>query len=264
MKKYLVAYKISWSHELEYRFNFFMGRLRNVIVLLLLYYVWKSLTYKTGMFAGYSEIELITYVFLVNILRSVIFGVQTRNIASQINQGELSKFLTMPINYFWYNFFLELAQRSIHLLSAIFEVILFALILKVNFFWQFNWQLLGLFLVAGILALFLYYILSYLVSLLAFWSREAMGPRFLFEWFLEFASGAYIPLDILRQAFFIALTWLPFFYLIYFPISIYLGRLTAPQILINFIWQISWIIVLGLLTKFTWQNGLRKYTGEGI
>ena len=51
-----------------YRLNFVLGRFRNIIVLLLLFYVWRSLTLKTGTFAGYSDTELITYVFAVNIL----------------------------------------------------------------------------------------------------------------------------------------------------------------------------------------------------
>jgi len=264
MKKYLAVFKLSLAREFEYRLNFLLGRLRNVIVLLLLFYVWRALTLKTGTFAGYSGQELITYVFGVNILRSVIFGIQSRRLASDINDGSFSKYLTQPLNIFWFQFFRELGQRAIHLLSAIFEVIIFVIILKVDIFIQTDVIILFALLVAAALSLALYYLLSYLVSMLAFWSCEAMGPRFLFEWFLEFASGAYFPLSILSQSIFLGLAFLPFAYLIFFPIELYLMRISIWQFLFGIGMQIIWILIVGILCRYVWNKGLKKYSGEGI
>ena len=171
MRKYWTVFKLSWGRMLAYRFNFILGRLRNVIFLLLLFYVWRSLTIETGSFAGYTELELITYVFGVNLIRSIIFGSQSRDIAEEINSGIFSKYLTQPVNYFWFNFWREVAQRVIHLISAILEVVLFATILKVGLFIQTDWILLSLFILSIGLSVMLYFILSFLVSLIAFWSR---------------------------------------------------------------------------------------------
>ena len=264
MRKYWVVLKMSIDRMFAYRFNFFLGRLRNIIFLLLLFYLWRSLTLKSGIFAGYSEAELVTYVFGANLLRSVIFGAQSRDIADEINQGIFSKYLVMPVNYFWFNFCRELGQRLVHLFSASVEVIIFAFILKARLAAPADVKTMLLCLTAIVLAVFLYFILSFFVSLLAFWSREAMGPRFLFEWILEFASGAYFPLDILSRAIFTALSFLPFFYIIYLPISIYLGKLNSLEIYLGLGRQIGWIIVAGSLTYLAWQQGLKKYTGEGI
>ena len=263
-KKYITIFKISWSRALVYRFNFLLGRLRNIIVLLLLYYVWTSLTYKTGVFAGYTDIELITYVFGINILRSIIFGTQTREIAGEIDSGELSKYLVMPVNYFWFSFCRELAQRLINLISAILEVLIFVFILKAKIALQVDFKILLFFSVSVVLAVFVYFIFSFLISLIAFWSREAMGPRFLYEWLLEFSSGAYFPLDILTIGVYQALSYLPFIFMIFFPISIYLGRFSSIQILQGIVWQIAWIIIGAILCKIAWEKGLKKYSGEGI
>ncbi|MCK5357496.1 MAG: ABC-2 family transporter protein, partial [Elusimicrobiales bacterium] len=264
MRKYWSVFKISWSRILAYRFNFFLGRLRNIIILLLLFYVWQTLTLKTGAFAGYTEIELMTYVFGVNILRSIIFGGQSREIAEEINSGDFSRYLVCPINFFWFNFFRELAQRSANLISAIIEVVLFIVILNARIIIQTDWLTLLLFITASIFAVFLYYIISYLASLLAFWSREAMGPRFMIEWFLEFASGAFFPLNILSPLIFWVLLRLPFFYIIYLPISIYLGKYNYDQLLFFIVLQVMWILLLGLITNIVWRSGLKRYSGEGI
>ncbi len=264
MKKYLAVFKISWSQELTYRFNFVMSRLRSIIILLLLYYVWTNLSSATGRFAGYTREELLTYVFGINILRAVIFGSSSRQMAAEINDGTFSVYLIKPVNHFWYIFFREFAQRSIYFLTAIIEVVVLVFILKVNLFWLSSGKLLLLFLISMVGSLFLYYLLSYLVGLLAFWSRESMGPRFLFDWILEFASGAYFPLDILSRGFFVFFSILPFAYLIYFPAIIYLARVDFLGAFKIIAMQILWIIILGLFVNFVWHKGLKKYTGEGI
>jgi ABC-2 type transport system permease protein len=244
--------------------EFFLGRLRSIIVLLLLYYVWFALTKNSGRFAGYDAEEIFTYVLGVNILRSIVFGSQSRQVASEINDGWFSKYLIMPINHFWYEFFRQLAERGINLLSSLVEVAIFVAVLKPELYLQRNMPLLIVFIIAVVLAVFLYYVLNYLVSLFAFWSREAMGPKFLFEWILEFASGAYFPLDILSRAVFIVFVFFPFAYLIYFPIIVYLGRCDFWQILTGICLQIAFIIIFGVLARIAWKSGLKRYSGEGM
>lgn len=264
MKKYWIVFKNNWQRELEYRVDFFLGRLRSIVVLLLLYFVWTSLAGNSGRFAGYSGAELVSYVFLANVLRQIIFGAQSRRTAQEINDGTFSVYLVKPVNHFWYVFWNEAAQRSINFLAAAVEISVFAFLFKASFILQTDWRILILFTAAVILALFLYFILSHLASLIAFWSREAMGPRFLFEWFLEFASGAYFPLNILSSIFYIALIFLPFAYLIYFPISLYLGKLSDWQILTGISIQLIFIVAFGFLAIFVWKRGLKRYSGEGI
>ncbi len=263
-RKYWVIFKISGQKELEYRFNFFLARLRNVLVMLLLYFVWLALTRKSGRFAGYSQTELVTYVFGINILRSAIFGAQSRQVASDINDGRLSAYLTMPLNYFSRTFSAELAQRSLYAMTALAEVLLFSLLFKVGLSIQRNAAILVCFSVSMALAVILYFLLSYVMSLLAFWSREAMGPKFLFDWVLEFASGAYFPLDILSPALFRVLAFLPFASIIYLPMQIYLGRVGLHGALQGIALQGAWIAAFGPAVFWIWKRGLKKYTGEGI
>jgi ABC-2 type transport system permease protein len=74
MKKYITAFNLEFQRILSFRFNFFIGRLRSVIVMLVLYFFWTGVAGSSRQFAGYSHEQLLTYVFLVNILRSVVFG----------------------------------------------------------------------------------------------------------------------------------------------------------------------------------------------
>ena len=262
--KYLVVLKSSIARIFSYRLNFFLGRLRNIVVLLLFYYVWKGLTVATGSFAGYTEMELITYVFGVNILRSIILGGNTRDLVEEINNGIFSKYLTEPLNIWWYEFYRDLGHRLLHLFSAFVEGAFFIWILQVDLLWQQNFVFLGFSILASLLAVLLYQSLTFFITSMAFWTREAMGPRFLFDWVLEFASGSYFPLSILSPGWFIFLGKLPFFYIIFFPLSIYLGNYSLSSIIIGLVWQVLWIGVMYMLNSIFWDKGLKRYSGEGI
>ena len=264
MKKYLTIFRISWQRELEYRFNFLLGRLRSIVVLLLLYSIWHTLASTTGTFAGYTQRELITYVLGATILRSIVFGTQARSVAAEINDGTFSTYLVKPVNHFLFVFFRELAQRSISTVSAVIEVALFSFLVDARIFLQVDWRWMTLFVVTTCLALVLYSLLSYTINLIAFWSREAMGPKFLFDWFLEFSSGAYFPMDILGAGLFAAFATLPFFYLLFFPIGVYLGRYTGWQAAGGIAMQVVWIGIGIHVARFVWARGLMRFTGEGI
>lgn len=263
MKKYLHIAKMSFGQTMQYRLNFVFGRLRNFMVVLLFLFIWMKLT-ETGKFAGYAREEVMTYLFMMIILRGIIFGGQSRVMAEEINNGWFSKYLTQPISHFWYQFWRESGERLINFLSAIFEVVIFSLLFNFGFIWQSSVAQLAWFGLSLTLALIIYYLLSYALNMLAFWSREAFGPRFLFEWLLEYSSGAIFPLDIVKTGVYNLLGRLPFFYIIFFPISIYLGRFTGEMITHGLFLQSLWIGILGMLCWMLWGEGLKRYSGEGI
>lgn len=264
MRTYLRACSIAFSQQLVYRTNFIFGRLRNIIVLLLQYYLWLTVSSTTGAFASYTKLELMTYVFGTHLLVAFVFGWQSREIAREIDSGELSRDLVRPLHHGLYFYFRELAERMLFLVFACAEVALVAQILDVDLMVQTQAFYLGMFLLSVFFAHILYYLLSYLFSLLAFWTREAMGPRFLFEWVLEFAAGRYFPLSIVSAGWLVALHSLPFLYLLYMPMEIYLGRMAPAQVLGALGIQLLWIGAIGLLATVAWRTGLRRYSGEGM
>lgn len=263
LRKYFSIYKLSFATQISYRLNFFLGRLRNILILLVLYTLYSALTQSTS-FAGYSQTEFITYIFLIHILRSFIFGSQSRLPATEINDGTFSTYLTRPVKHPFYTYVRELAERLTLTLTSAFELFILWLIIEPKLLWQSDMRLLLWFLISIILAHFLYVIFSYLVSMIAFWSREAMGPRFLFEWMLEMMSGAYFPLSILPLTIGTLLQFLPFMYMLYMPIQIYLGKIPAESILPSILVQCAWILSLGIVTAVVWKKGLKKYSSEGI
>jgi len=263
MKKYWMVFKISWSRLGEYRFNLFLNQLRVFVVLLMLYYVWRSLIDQHRFFAGYGEKEIMTYVFGALLLRSFVFGEQSREAAQEINTGLFSQYLLRPISYISFIFMRELPARLWFFLLTLVQIVLLILILKPAFFVQSDLKINFMFIFSVFLAMALYFLMSFLVNLLAFWSRETGGPRFLWEWILEFASGAYFPLNVLYQAAYWFLAFTPWAFLIYFPLRIYLGKISHRMMWEILGGEMVWLLLVAGVVYGVWKKGLKIYSGEG-
>lgn len=264
MKKYLIVFRLEVKRKLEYRFNFFLEQLRALVVFILLYSVWTNLTTNNRLFAGYSKIELVTYVVGVTLLYPLMFSQQTRQVAIEINTGSFSQLIIKPLNYFWYNFARECADRMLSFFFSLFSLVALFALFHFDVFLQGNPKVLAVFSLATLLALFLSCLISFVVNLIAFWSREASGPRFVLEWIMYFTSGQFFPLNILSPILYGVVIVLPFAYILFVPIQMYLGRLTSIQMVGAIFVQLLWIGILSLITHFVWKKGVARYSGEGI
>ena len=75
MRKYLNVFKISFAQEFAYRLNFIMWRVRNVLQILVLFFLWTTVFSDQGrVIFGYDKAKILTYVFGVLIVRGVGFS----------------------------------------------------------------------------------------------------------------------------------------------------------------------------------------------
>jgi ABC-2 type transport system permease protein len=57
--------------------------------------------------------------------------------------------------------------------------------------------------------------------------------------------------------------WLPFPYLIYFPMRIYLGKIPPAQLMLDLLREGIWIAGLSFLNWAVWKKGVRQYVAMG-
>jgi ABC-2 type transport system permease protein len=80
----------------------------------------------------------------------------------------------------------------------------------------------------------------------------------------DFLSGSVFPLDIFSKSAQNIFYSLPFPYLVFFPLQVYLGKLTIGTTLNGIVISLGWLIVLWFLVKVFWEKGLKKFCSEGI
>jgi len=265
LRKYLAVFKISAANVFQYRLNFLIGRARDLILLATLYYLWKTIFGPAQNLFGYTLAAMFTYVAGSHLARALVLLTNTTNIASEITGGgKFFAYLVRPVSYLKYWFTVDLAMKIIEFPFALLEIVIIAKFFKIDLIFQTNPLIILATIISVLLALILNFYLGYLVSLAAFWTPQAWGPRFLFDLLLSFSAGAFFPLDVFGKMAQTIFASLPFYYLLFFPINVYLGRIAPVNIFIGFIITLSWVVVIATITQFVWQAGLRAYEGGGI
>lgn len=263
MNLYLRIAKNTWDEMTTYRFNFMMWRVRNVLQLLTVYYLWLAVTPQNGSLFGYSRSLILTYILAASLIGSIVFSSRTQEMGENINSGELSQYLIRPLRYFGYWFARDIGDKLFNISFAVSELFLIYLILQPPVFLQTDSGTIGITILAVFLALVMNFFIGCLLGLIAFWSPDFWGPRFIFYMLINFFAGGMFPLDILPLWLQHIFQFLPFIYLQYFPIKIYLHSLSQVQILLGLGVASIWCIVLYWLVIFVWRKGIRMYSSEG-
>ncbi len=264
MQKYLTVFSVSWQNGFVYRLNFVLWRLRIVISILIVYYLWTALYQTNQVLFGYTKEQMLSYVFLTLILRSIVLSLKSFDIAGEIEDGKLSNYLLKPVRYHLYWFSVDMSDKLLNIIFSIFEVTILYLILRPPLFLQTNPEILLIFGLALVLAVLLYFFMGNIASNLAFWMPgNAWGFWFILISVVELLGGLLFPLDILPEQLYQILMLLPFPYLIYFPANVYLGVFSQTQITTGLAVTVFWIVALFVATRVEWKKGLLMYEAQG-
>lgn len=263
MNKYLAAYGLALQHVLQRRSSLLMDRIGGLAIILSLYYFWKTLLAGKAEFLGYTGDQMLSYVLLMNLLRSFVFTGRGWELVGEISSGKISSYLVRPINYHGYALALDLAQKTVHLTAAFLEVGLLVAVIKAPIYLPARPETWLLFPAAVALSSLLFFFLEFMVSSLAFWTSESGGPLFCFELFLQFAAGTFFPLDVLPAALQRALALTPFPYMVFFPINIYLERTSTPEAVRLLGVEALWLALFYWAARAVWRVGVQSYSAEG-
>lgn len=263
--KYFTIFSLSLQNEFSYRLNFVLWRFRNVLRFLMTFFLWQGVFYSNKSVFGYSQQDMLTYVFLVLVISTFVLSAPSaENIGGEIARGDLSNYLVKPVNYLKYWFTRDISSKFLNLIFAVFEIGLLLLILKpdlklppdlLNFF---------VFLLLCILAMVIYFSINITAASLAFWRPEDLwGSRFFIMILIETLAGTIFPLDILPDFLKIVAQFTPFPYLVYFPVSVFLGKIAGWEILRIFLQTFAWTAVMLFASSSFWKKGLKVYGAEG-
>ena len=267
MKKYLHVINIGIQNTLTYRVQFLFRVLAGFIPLLATIYLWKTIYAgkETGStIAAYSLAQMVSYYLVVTIVDALTaVNEDDWQIAADIKDGNISQFLLKPIDYLSYRLCLFFSGRLIYTAVAAVPVGLFLFFMREHLVWPPSPLAAGCFLFSLILTAFLQFFISYAMAMLAFWVMEVSTFIFILFAFEYLAGGHLFPIDLLPPALAQALHFTPFPYQLFFPVSVYLGRVSGSALLEGLLIQLAWVLAGFLLARLAWRRGLKKYTAVG-
>ena len=263
VRKDIGLLKIGFKTAIQYRMHFFVGLLTSPISLLIYWFLWKSIF----SYSGQSVINSFTLTKMINYFSlNIIIGIITWTfvdewIAEDVRYGEVIAPLLRPVNFFKWYFFGEKGDISFRIVIEAIPIFIISVIffkLKV-----YSTASSIYFLISLVFAIIIAFLFSYILGLSAFWLKKISGLRRMRRAVLSFLGGGLIPLTFFPLIIQKISWFLPFQYIRYVPISIYLENITGIYVFYTIFAQIIWIIILYFIAFLIYKKAIRKFTGEG-
>ena len=263
--KYWESFKLGLQISLEYRVDFLLRIVSTIIPTITQLFLWNAMfeSSESGIVYGYTYSSMIMYTILAGVVSKLMAAGCEWDVASDIRDGGLNKYIVKPMGYFRYRICCFLGQKSVQLF--IFSIILAVILIvaRVNAFFTVSIERILGFILAALLGILINMFLGFMVSVVAFWMTEAWSAFLILSLAINVASGGVFPLDIFGEKVLTILKFLPFQYTTYFSINILNGTVASSDIAQGLGIQMVWIILLAFALQVLWKIGLRKYEAVG-
>ncbi len=249
------------STNLEYRFNYFLDAIAQPLIACVgEVIIWKSIFTSSGhhTIGGFTMPYYIAYAIWSSFLGRISTNWFYESLMTQeVESGGLNTLLLRPMSFFEYYLSQFLGYKIFTALISLW--IPFAII-----FWL---DLPGISLrIFPAMGLTIYYLvflflLSFLVTTLAFHLTQTRGITAGKNISLLVLSGDLLPLDLFPEPYKTWLLHLPFSSGGFLPVGYLTGRVDTPTFISGFTSITLGILVLGFCAIPLWKFGLRQYTG---
>lgn len=101
-------------------------------------------------------------------------------------------------------------------------------------------------------------ILNFMIGLVGFWTLEVSGAFHIYRMFVQFSSGALIPLWFMPAWLSGGLSFLPFSSQVFVPLTIYVDPAPGAHTLVAIGLQLMWVLVLSVLAAVLWRRAIRR------
>jgi len=258
--RYFRMFLLQFQEVIEDRSRIFVWVLLAAIAPLILILFWRGVKD----IPGWSSADITSYYLFTIVIYAAVMCHQEEHIATtDIQEGGLTAYLLKPFSYFWLVFFNEVSYRIIEGVVGLLILTGFILFSPRLFTFTKSPEIFLLSILIVIVAFLLTFVFKMSVGMLAFWMTEAKGAFEAVNMTIVLFSGILMPIAFLPQWLESIASFLPFAYMIYFPVIAFEGKLSIPELWQILGMQVVWLAVFYLLYRKLWKEGLKQYTAVG-
>lgn len=233
--------------------------------LVIQFFIWSAVYNNRTSFQGFSLNQMLLYYVVSAMIGLIVFDFAEWNLQMLIQTGKLTTFMLRPMVHMRFALYQKIGHR---LLSFWIEVIpvglISMLILHIypkthNLFWS---------IISVALGFLMTFFINYSIGILAFWVVKNGSLRGTFGIISAISAGVYFPLVLFPHWLQNVLFLLPFQYMTYVPVCVFLGSyklgnvsLSIAQIVLV---QGIAVILMYMVSKILWHFGSKKYMGVGV
>lgn len=254
--------RVGFVNTLAYRLRYYTGIVTYFIYVSVYYFIWKAIYTQSTNIEGFDFSQMLTYIAVGWIIRSFYFNNIDQEMAYQVMEGKLAMDLIKPVNIQMMNIAQALGE-SVFRLGMLTAPTAFVLLLvyplkrpasAVHFIAFLISVLLSFFIVAGI---------NFAVGTFAIRLKSILGLLRAKYFLLELFSGLLLPISFFPPLFQKILAVLPFQYISYIPVLLYLGKIKGAGIAAALSLQLFWVGAMLALGDALWRWSSRKITIQG-
>lgn len=242
-------------------FVWFLIALFNPLFMILL---WNGAANKKMIAQGWNFTDLAMYYLFLIVAGSLLVAHIEEDVAEyDIREGRLVKYLLKPISYYWSKFFDELPFRVLQGFYG------FLVLLAIFIFFGATKNIIlhpeQLIFITGIIILgyFISFTFKMCIGLLAFWFTDIYGIYELIQITLITLGGFVMPITLFPGWLKSIAYFLPFSYMVYFPVTAAQGKYALNDLFFILLNQIAWLLICIVLYKELWKNGIKEFTSVG-
>lgn len=263
MKKYLTISKNSFIAGLIYKVHFFFTVFGNIIYIMVIYFLWKSIFKNSGgTINGMTFHEVFIYLALASSLVCLFQTYTEWDMSHFIITGTIIKDLTKPLDHQLLTMF-GVIGFALNNLVAITIPSMVVIFLIAGFQITFGINIL-FFILSLVMAFLITFAIDYSIGLIAFYTESIWGISIAKGVVVALLSGTLIPLSFFPQTFKKIVEFLPFQAIYNTPVSILISKNLELQDYFGYILnQIFWVAVLFLISRLFFKKAIKVITVNG-
>lgn len=272
--KSIKTMEIGLHNSIVYKGNFILGFISSVINLIIQLVFW-PVYYNSGAdlsyasidlitISGYNLKEMITYSVIIYFIQRIFSMMNISGVIKEdIMNGGLNIYLLRPVRYLWIKWLQSVSGQVLNFSFSI--LLLLVAYFFLDLFFVYPKSIVKIFVVIFFvsLACILSFLINSIIGLLSFWLLETRSLGVFFNMTISVLSGSIFPIDLVKNQFGNILKYLPFSYMAFIPVQIFLGKINETEIVKNMVICFVWIIILFFLLIRLWKKGIRKYAAFG-
>jgi ABC-2 type transport system permease protein len=263
LRIYRRFWQVNWAEQWQYRANLLMYLLYWLVSPVVYLAVWTTIANSQGSVSGLTATDFTTYYLTLLIVDQLTSEITLHLLAYKIQDGTLSGELLRPVHPIFTNTLMNnLAFKALIFLAFIPVWLVLSLLFRPDYSAVTLANLLFS-IPALILGFSINFFIGATITSLAFWTTRVYSISEFFFALSSLMSGQFVPLILMPPLIQQIAGLLPYQFAIYFPIQIILGYVSLDLYLQKFALGLAWLLALYLLFRWTWREGLKRFSAVG-